>query len=1778
MLRIFDKSNNLILLLDKYKDLKITKKVALGDKSLSFITSSSNINLLENEGYIETDDDRYVIKEIRPKSDATVEVYCQLDVEALEGKTFLLFESVEHSISEAMSLAFVGTGWTVKASDIFKNRTLRKSNCTALDVVKQALSVYRCECIIDSKNHQISFCEEVGADKGAYFMNELNLRSLNMSKTSYDFYTEIEPYGKDGLTIASVNDGVKYLWNYSYSNKSKRLIWKDDRYTIPKSLKEDAQAKLDDYSKPYVSYSADIIDLAALSSKYSILDFDIGDTITLIDIPTNTHEKQRIVEMTIYPDQPERNSCTLANLVLTFEELSSKYNEAAETVENVTTSSGNVDGTTVEGMSASQLTDLDSVVASTATIANLQAEDVSISGRLTAVTADIGTLNANVANFEEATVNRFNAVEGSIASLKSDYVDVAIADIDTLNSNYAAIQNLLAGNVTGEQAEFINLSSLNTTVDIGWFKDLMAQHITVNDLLAGAIYTNKHTVMSEDGAMTMNGSLLTFKDAGGNIRIQIGKDGQGNYNYYLVNDSGDIIWDAAGITADGVPDGLIVDDMIADSDGTYNGISPSKLNIHLMVGALNEEGGLKSSSIVLDDENQSLTVAFSNMKESINNLSKGGRNLILNTLVPDVSNPVNYPKIKGQATSTVIRGTATTAEHGVRSTGSATVSPGFIFGSNISGAMNGLEAGETYTISFDAAWKLYSADTSTDKKELYMVIGYIPTQNSDFVYEKIVISEVTSGVAESFGFNATFTVPEQCIATYIGILDKDYIEINDVVIPYLPYAEGDYVEINGESVQVSAFGGNDCFEVNGVSMPKQNNLCLEGDYIELSNLKLEKGIHNTEWTPAPEDYLVETSKIKDLIDDVQDQIDGVVDTYYYDYAPTLNNIPASDWSTSEYPSHKGDIFLDTTTGKSYRFLENETTHVWSWVEIPDTASAEALRVANDAADLADHKRRIFVDTPYVPYDVGDLWFEGVSGDILTCTTAKTTNQQYAIADWSKLNKYTDDTATSNLQTTFDTTIGEIRGSISAVEIKANNNGKTIATHSSTIKQLVDKINLVVTDTEIEDLPEGFTTMYNKLAGITIELGNITSALGNVYTKKDVDGKVAEITSEQSSIKQSLNQISANVTSVQSDLHSNYSTTTVMNGAISASAQAVEQRVSQTYVTNSSLEALERRVNTAEQKITDSAIVSTVRSYVGIGDENLLFNSTGISGSVEGWELTQAPYMEEGQTIPKGAPSWGKAALIADVSKTIVHGGLSGWRLRFTNNQTVSSASSIANSIWRQGYAYTFTLKASTTYTISGYYCCGNSTLTNTDSPYMWVRRYKSGSASSTNISGSLMRFSEKGTWTYFTRTFTTKSDDENAQGFLQVTHTGNTKSSATVTEKSLYLRELVLVEGSQPMVWAESSQSVAASVITQTADKIYAYADSIRLKATTLVWTATNSSMSENGTLRATNAILSGSITATSGSVAGWNMNNYRLWKSSSDDSSGNAYMIYLQSAATSDGTTGPSATTNALVTTRKFTINGASSWKNLYELRYDGRITSYGYNVVNNVIRNTNYYRLADGSFEFRYGTAWNSSGTMSTYKYLKIDVNGLTTNGKFVLGNTAVVQVVNTAASDNVILGRRGGTGPYIGYFYGNSGMTLAVQAATSGYEIIGLYKPTSDDTLSSGDTYEETILRYKASSSKRYKTYLGDETDDDALKLLNIPVVRFKYKDGYLGNDDENYDKSIVGLFAEDVADQYSDAVYHKNGYIENYTDRQLLVRLIKLVQIQNREIEQLKSAVN
>lgn len=144
--------------------------------------------------------------------------------------------------------------------------------------------------------------------------------------------------------------------------------------------------------------------------------------------------------------------------------------------------------------------------------------------------------------------------------------------------------------------------------------------------------------------------------------------------------------------------------------------------------------------------------------------------------------------------------------------------------------------------------------------------------------------------------------------------------------------------------------------------------------------------------------------------ELQDQIDGQIETFYYDYEPTLQNKPASDWtSAAERKKHIGDLFFNKTTGYAYRFMQDGAT--WGWTLVQDTDITKAMKAAEDAQDTADHKRRVFVTKPQPPYDIGDLWSQGEDegGDILTCTVSRAKGASYVQSDWQKLNKYTDDT-------------------------------------------------------------------------------------------------------------------------------------------------------------------------------------------------------------------------------------------------------------------------------------------------------------------------------------------------------------------------------------------------------------------------------------------------------------------------------------------------------------------------------------------------------------------------------------------------------------------------------------------------------------------------------------------------------------------------------------------------------------------------------------------------
>lgn len=146
------------------------------------------------------------------------------------------------------------------------------------------------------------------------------------------------------------------------------------------------------------------------------------------------------------------------------------------------------------------------------------------------------------------------------------------------------------------------------------------------------------------------------------------------------------------------------------------------------------------------------------------------------------------------------------------------------------------------------------------------------------------------------------------------------------------------------------------------------------------------------------------------VDKLQEQVDGKVEQYFYNYDPTLENWPAMSWKDdTTKKAHNGDLFYNTNSKKGWQWTYNEETKTGSWVEVTDKETLDTLEAAGKAQDTGDGKRQVFTadaskgEHPEPPYDTGDLWFNGE--DILVCTVARTASDKYNASDWVKKDSY-----------------------------------------------------------------------------------------------------------------------------------------------------------------------------------------------------------------------------------------------------------------------------------------------------------------------------------------------------------------------------------------------------------------------------------------------------------------------------------------------------------------------------------------------------------------------------------------------------------------------------------------------------------------------------------------------------------------------------------------------------------------------------------------------------
>ena len=630
MIELRDKDKNRVAGLVNYENLCIESVLDSGDKTLSFYYPKKGkyYDEIVEEAYIRTKKDEFVVKARELDEDYT-KFECSLNLEELEGNIFDRFESVEQTITSALNLAVVGTGWTVKDNTLKKRRTVRCTNKSSLEIVREIKNVYRVDIVFNTLGKQIEVYEHLGEDKGTYFIDSLNLIALQVQSDSRQYATRIIAEGKDGLSFSDINNGKNYVENYQYSNKVKTIYWKDERYSVKENLLEDARAKLEELSKPFRSYSASILNLAELNPRYSsILDFKLGDAINLISKKNKIKDKQRIVKTIEWPQDHTKDSVELANATLKFEDIQQENQETTDTVSNITTDNGTINGSTIDSIQVKQIENFEANVLKVTKLEVIEASINHLSvikadiQDLNVVKANIGILEATKANITELNSVRADLQQAIIGKANITDLNAAVGKIHVLESKTASIENALAGNLTAENFKANSIVAGSGIIAEGAIGSAQISSLSVNKLEAGDITTSKHRIVSADGTIEIVGNQILINRNNIN-RVILGEyrksDGTTEYGLLVrAKDGQTIMLDGNGVHNAGITDGAIDNNKVADNAN----ISGNKLDINSVIREVNNNGTetIKGTKVTVGD--RTLDVELSTQKNTITEHSK----------------------------------------------------------------------------------------------------------------------------------------------------------------------------------------------------------------------------------------------------------------------------------------------------------------------------------------------------------------------------------------------------------------------------------------------------------------------------------------------------------------------------------------------------------------------------------------------------------------------------------------------------------------------------------------------------------------------------------------------------------------------------------------------------------------------------------------------------------------------------------------------------------------------------------------------------------------------------------------------------------------------------------------------------------------------------------------------------------------------------------------------------------------------------------------------------
>ncbi|MGG3841813.1 phage tail protein [Anoxybacillus kestanbolensis] len=332
IIRVYTLDGRLAAYLENAKNIYIDD--FLNDKSILYFEMPFNdpkTRLIQYDGQLVYKNRRYIVTEIEDGMDEdgqfTFAVTAELAYIELLNRVFPTIEINTEELRNGLSKILIGTDWKVGIietgyeDEVF---SLKESRKTALWLVRQVAKIVGLEIQWDSMNRLVHFVKRIGSNRGASFRYRKNLKSVKRTITPPES-TVIIPYGKNGLTIADVNDGKNYVENYDWyvsqgvplsearQKYRKEYILEDERFILPGNLKRYAEDMLKEMAFPRISYQVTVLDLSAITGLEEDR-FYLGDDVRIYNEDLNLDVTTRILRMKVYPQEPWRNEVELGFL------------------------------------------------------------------------------------------------------------------------------------------------------------------------------------------------------------------------------------------------------------------------------------------------------------------------------------------------------------------------------------------------------------------------------------------------------------------------------------------------------------------------------------------------------------------------------------------------------------------------------------------------------------------------------------------------------------------------------------------------------------------------------------------------------------------------------------------------------------------------------------------------------------------------------------------------------------------------------------------------------------------------------------------------------------------------------------------------------------------------------------------------------------------------------------------------------------------------------------------------------------------------------------------------------------------------------------------------------------------------------------------------------------------------------------------------------------------------------------------------------------------------